>query len=96
MQNARQTSSSEKSSACCLLAVKKSANSEESSLTEVYYIRNLPIFQQLPISAQQADDFFDDDVCRAFCIPPIYRQKYMQHTHVRPYSPSLELKNISN
>ena len=50
MQNARQTSSSEKSSACCLLAVKKSANSEESSLTEVYYIRNLPIFQQLPIS----------------------------------------------
>jgi hypothetical protein len=49
MQNARQTSSSEKSSAYCLLAVEKSANSEESTLTEVYYIRNLPIFQQ-PIS----------------------------------------------
>jgi hypothetical protein len=50
MQNyARQTSSSEKSSAYCLLAVEKSENSEESTLTEVYYIRNFPIFQQ-PIS----------------------------------------------
>jgi hypothetical protein len=49
MQNARQSPSSEKSSACCLLAVGKSANSEESSLTAVYYIRNLPTFQQ-PIS----------------------------------------------
>jgi hypothetical protein len=32
-----------------LLAVEKSASSEGSTLTEVYYIRNLPIFQQ-PIS----------------------------------------------
>jgi hypothetical protein len=46
MQNARQTSSSEKSSACCLLAVEKSENSEESTLTEVYYIRYIIHFLQ--------------------------------------------------
>ena len=47
MQNARQTSPSEKSSAYCLLAVEKSANSEYNILQSMYFLRNLPIFQQV-------------------------------------------------